>query len=291
MSEKPISPLRRRMIEDMSVRKFGEKTQHDYIRHIENFAKFLGRSPDTATGEDLRRYQVHQTATGAQPPSVNSSAVALRFLFTVTLGRANLATQLTRVHYPRRLPRVLSPEEVARLLEAAPGPGLKYKAALSVAYGAGLRAAEVVSLKVCDIDSKRLLIRVELGKGRKDRHAMLSPQLLEVLRAWWRQCRSQGWLFPGRDPFLPVTTRQLNRACHMAADVAGLGAWVSPHTLRHSFATHLLESHTDVRVIQVLLGHAKLDTTARYAQVATNLLRTVTSPLDRLTLAKDGPPA
>ena len=199
MSEKPISPLRRRMIENMSVRKFGEKTQHDYIRHIENFAKFLGRSPDTATGEDLRRYQVHQTATGAQPPSVNSSAVALRFLFTVTLGRANLATQLTRVHYPRRLPRVLSPEEVARLLEAAPGPGLKYKAALSVAYGAGLRASEVVSLKVCDIDSKRLLIRVEQGKGRKDRHAMLSPQLLEVLRAWWRQCRSQGWLFPGRD--------------------------------------------------------------------------------------------
>src|SRR5450631_4019479 len=165
MSAKPISPLRRRMIEDMSVRKFGEKTQHDYIRHIENFAKFLGRSPDTATGEDLRRYQVHQTETGVQPPSVNSSAVALRFLFTVTLGRANLATQLTRVHYPRRLPRVLSPEEVARLLEAAPGPGLKYKAALSVAYGAGLRASEVVSLKVCDIDSKRLLIRVELGKG------------------------------------------------------------------------------------------------------------------------------
>jgi integrase/recombinase XerD len=290
MSEKPISPLRHRMIEDMSVRKFGEKTHHDYIRHIESFAKFLGRSPDTATGEDLRRYQVHQTAAGVQPPSVNSSAVALRFLFTVTLGRANLATQLTRVHYPRRLPRVLSSEEVARLLEAAPGPGLKYKAALSVAYGAGLRACEVVSLKVCDIDSKRLLIRVEQGKGRKDRHAMLSPQLLEVLRAWWRQCRSQGWLFPGRDPFLPMTTRQFNRACHMAADVAGLGAWVSPHTLRHSFATHLLESHTDVRVIQVLLGHAKLDTTARYAQVATNLLRTVTSPLDRLTLAKDGPP-
>jgi site-specific recombinase XerD len=285
------SPLRRRMIEDMCVRKFGEKTQHDYIRHIEQFAKFLGRSPDTATGEDLRRYQVHQTETGAQPPTVNSSAVALRFLFTVTLGRANLAAQLTRVHYPRRLPRVLSPKEVGRLLEAAPGPGLKYKAALSVAYGAGLRAAELAALKVSDIDSKRMLIRVEQGKGRKDRHAMLSPQLLEVLRAWWRQCRSQGWLFPGRDPFLPITTRQLNRACHMAAEVAGLGTWVTPHTLRHSFATHLLESHTDVRVIQVLLGHAKLDTTARYAQVATNLLRTVTSPLDHLTLAKEEPPA
>jgi integrase/recombinase XerD len=280
-------PLRRRMIEDMRVRKFGEKTQHDYIRHVETFAKFLGRSPETATAEDLRRYQVHQTESGVQPPTVNSSAVALRFFFTVTLGRANLAAQLTRVHYPRRLPRVLSPEDVGRLLEAAPGPGLKYKAALSVAYGAGLRASEVAALKVSDIDSKRMLIRVEQGKGRKDRHAMLSPQLLEVLRAWWLQCRSQGWLFPSRDPFLPITTRQLNRACHMAADVAGLDGWVSPHTLRHSFATHLLESHTDVRVIQVLLGHAKLDTTARYAQVATNLLRTVTSPLDHLTLAKE----
>lgn len=290
-SVEAISPLRRRMIEDMSVRKFGEKTQHDYIRHIEMFAKFLGRSPDTATAEDLRRYQVHQAESSVQPPTMNSSAVALRFLFTVTLGRANLAAQLTRVHYPRRLPRVLSLEEAGRLIEAAPGPGLKYKAALSVAYGAGLRAAEVATLKVSDIDSKRMLIRVEQGKGRKDRHAMLSPQLLKVLRAWWRQCRSQGWLFPGRDPILPITTRQLNRACHMAADVAGLGAWVSPHTLRHSFATHLLEDHTDVRVIQVLLGHAKLDTTARYAQVATNLLRTVRSPLDHLTLAKDEPPA
>jgi site-specific recombinase XerD len=290
-SVEAISPLRRRMIEDMCVRKFTEKTQHDYIRHVEQFAKFLGRSPDTATSEDLRRYQVDQTASGVQPPTVNTSAVALRFLFTVTLGRANLASQLARVHYPRRLPRVLSQEDVGRLLKAAPGPGLKYKAALSVAYGAGLRASEVAALKVSDIDSKRMLIRVEQGKGRKDRHAMLSPQLLEVLRAWWRQCRSQGWLFPGRDPFLPITTRQLNRACHTAAEVAGLGSWISPHTLRHSFATHLLESHTDVRVIQVLLGHAKLDTTARYAQVATNLLRTVTSPLDHLTLEKEGPPA
>ena len=172
----------------------------------------------------------------------------------------------------------------------SPGPGLKYKAAFSVAYGAGLRAAEVVSLKVSDIDSERMLLRVEQGKGRRDRHAMLSPQLLELLRVWWLQCRSQGWLFPGRDPFLPVTTRQLNRACKMAADVAGVGSWISPHTLRHSFATHLRENHTDVRVIQVLLGHAKLDTTARYTQVATNTLRTVTSPLDRLTLPKGKTP-
>ena len=144
------------------------------------------------------------------------------------------------------------------------------------------RAGEVVMLRVSDIDSKRMLIRVEQGKGSKDRHAMLSPQLLELLRAWWLQCRSQGWLFPSRDPLLPITARQLNRVCHMAAEAAGLGTWVSPHTLRHSFATHLLESSIDVRVIQVLLGHAKLDTTARYTHVATNVLRAVTSPLDRL---------
>jgi site-specific recombinase XerD len=148
---------------------------------------------------------------------------------------------------------------------------------------------EVVNLEVSDIDSKRMLIRVEQGKGRKDRHVMLSPQLLEVLRAWSLQCRSPGSLFPGRDPILPITTRQLNRACHMATNVASLGAWISPHTLRHSFATHLLENNTDVRVIQVLLGHAKLDTTARYAQVATNTLRLVVSPLDRLTLPKPSP--
>jgi integrase len=252
------SPLRRRMIEDMCVRKFGEKTQHDYIRHIEQFAKFLGRSPDTATGEDLRRYQVHQTESGVQPPTVNTSAVALRFLFAVTLGRANLATQLARVHYPRRLPRVLSPEDIGRLIEAAPGPGLKYKAALSVAYGAGLRAAEVAALKVSDIDSKRMLIRVEQGKGRKDRHAMLSPQLLNVLRAWWRQCRSQGWLFPGRDPFLPITTRQLNRACHVAAEVAGLGTWISPHTLRHYAESRIMPSNLSMMLARAVFsqGHS-----------------------------------
>ena len=215
----------------------------------------------------------------------------MRFFFTITAGRAELAHQLARAHYPRKLPRILAPEEVARLLEAAPGPGLKYKAALSIAYGAGLRGGEVVMLRVGDIDSKRMLIRVEMGKGRKDRHAMLSPQLLELLRAWWRQSRSQGWLFPGQDQLRPLTVRQLNRVCHMAAAAAGLGAWVTPHTLRHSFATHLLESDIDVRVIQVLLGHAKLDTTARYAHVATNILRTVMSPLERLTLPKDGPPA
>ena len=192
------------------------------------------------------------TENGARPPKLNSATSAIRFFFGTTLDRPELARHLARVHYPRPLPRVLSLEEVGRLLKAAPGPGLKYKAALSVAYGAGLRAGEVVMLRISDIDSNRMLIRVEQGKGRKDRYAMLSPQLLELLRAWWLQCRSQGWLFPGRDPVLPVTSRQLNRVCHMAAEAAGLGTWVSPHTLRHSFATHLLEGNTDVRVIQVL---------------------------------------
>jgi integrase/recombinase XerD len=284
MPDKPISDLRRRMLADMAIRSFGTKTRHDYIRHVEVLAAFLGRSLGTATADDLRRFQQHQVEEGARPPKLNSQASALRFLFTVTLGRPDLSHHLARAHYLRKLPRILSPEEVLRLLEAAPGPGLKYKAALSVAYGAGLRCGEVVMLRVGDINSERMLIRVEMGKGGKDRHAMLSPQLLELLRAWWRQCRSRGWLFPGLDPLQPLTTRQLNRACHAAAHAAGLGAWVSPHTLRHSFATHLMESHTDVRVIQVLLGHAKLDTTARYTHVATNLLRTVVSPLDRLSL-------
>jgi site-specific recombinase XerD len=288
--KKPISDLRRRMLADMTNRNFGAKTQHDYIRHIETLARFIGRSPDTVTGDDLRRFQAEQIAQGSQPPKMNTQASALRFFLVITCGRADLAHQIARTHYPKKLPRVLPPDDVARLLESAPGPGLKYKAALSVAYGAGLRGGEVVMLRVSDIDSKRMLIRVEMGKGRRDRHAMLSPQLLELLRAWWQQCRSPGWLFPGRDPLLPITVRQLNRACHMAADAAGLGSWVSPHTLRHSFATHLLERNTDVRVIQVLLGHAKLDTTARYTQVATNLLRSVESPLDRLLRPKDGPP-
>lgn len=291
MTVKTISDLRRRMLQDMTNRSFGDKTQHDYIRHIETFAKFLDRSPDTATGDDVRRFQAREIEQGAQPPKMNSQASALRFFFTVTLGRVDLAHQLARTNYPRKLPRILTPDEVGRLIEAAPGPGLKYKAALSIAYGAGLRGGEVVMLRVLDIDSKRMLIRVEMGKGRKDRHAMLSPQLLDLLRAWWRQCRSPGWLFPGRDPLQPITTRQLNRVCHMAAEAAGLGLWVTPHTLRHSFATHLLESDIDVRVIQVLLGHAKLDTTARYTHVAINVLRTVMSPLERLNLHRETPPA
>jgi integrase/recombinase XerD len=182
MSQQPISELRRRMLEDMAVRKFSEATQRNYIRHIAEFAKFLGRSPDSATADDVRRFQVHMTESGAHPPKLNSATSALRFFFGTTLDRVELARHLARVHYPRPLPRVLSPEEVGRLLEAAPGPGLKYKAVLSVAYGAGLRAGEVVMLRVSDIDSKRMLIRVEQGKGLKDRHAMLLPESADQMR-------------------------------------------------------------------------------------------------------------
>jgi site-specific recombinase XerD len=236
----------------------------------------------------LRRYQLAMRSGGASGSAMNAAVSALRFFFTVTLGRNDAQAGMTTVREPRRLPVILSPEEVARLLDAA--PSLKYRAALSVAYGAGLRASEVVSLKITDIDSARMVIRVEQGKGRKDRYAMLSDLLLDVLRAWWKEARPQGWLFPGQNPVNPLTTRQLRRACHAASQAAGIDKRVSLHTLRHSFATHLLEQKVDIRVIQVLLGHKKLDTTARYAQVASTTLRAVKSPLEQLVMTV-APPA
>jgi integrase/recombinase XerD len=287
MTDAPISPLRRRMIEDMTVRKLAARTQEGYIRAVKDFSAFLRASPDTASAEDLRRYRLHLVASGAGVPTINHSLTALRFLFMVTLRKPAIVLDMPFVREPRRLPVVLSPDEVARLLDAA--PGLKYKAALSVAYGAGLRASEVISLKVSDIDSARMVIRVEQGKGRKDRYVMLSEHLLELLRAWWKAARPQGWLFPGRDPVQPLTTRQLNRACHAAAQMAEIDKRVSLHTLRHSFATHLLEQKTDIRVIQVLLGHKKLDTTALYTRVALKALGQVTSPLEHL-VARMRPP-
>ncbi|WP_418219762.1 tyrosine-type recombinase/integrase [Bradyrhizobium icense] len=232
-------------------RKLAPKTQHDYVQRIKNFAAFLGRSPDTASFEDVRRYQLHLAASSVGVPTLNQTVSTLRFFFRVTLRRHEIVEHTHVIHEPRKPPVVLSAEEVARLLDAA--PELKYKAALSVAYGAGLRATEVVSLKVSDIDSKRMIIRVEQGKGGKDRNVMLSPSLLDLLRTWWKAARPQGWLFPGRDPAQPMTTRQLNRACHAAAQMAEINKRVSLHTLRHSFATHLLEQNIDVRVIQVLL--------------------------------------
>ena len=293
MTDQAMSPLRRRMIEDMTIRNLSPKTQQGYIRTIKNFTAFLRRSPDTATFEDVRRFQLHLVRSGVGVGALNSAVTALRFFFKVTLGRGDIEKHTQIAREPRKLPVVLSPEEVARLLEAAPGPGLKYKTALSAAYGAGLRVSEVVALKVSDIDSERMLIRIEQGKGCKDRYVMLSPHLLELLRVWWKQAQPRGWLFPGRDPVLPITTRQFTRACHEAAEAAGIKKRVSPHTLRHSFATHLLEQSVDIRVIQTLLGHVKLDTTARYTQIATKVICDVVSPLDRLVreITRHEPPA
>ncbi len=287
MTDKAISPLRQRMIEDMEVRGFTACTQRGYLAAVKNFTVFLRHSPDQADQEDLRRFQHHMRSEGASATTMNSAVSALRFLFGVTLRRGDAALGMTTVRQPQRLPVILSPAEVARLLDHA--PGLKARAALSLGYGAGLRASEVISLKVTDIDSERQVIRVEQGKGRKDRYAMLSDDLLDLLRDWWRAGYQKGamlpggWLFPGQNPVNPLTTRQLSRIFHGAKDAAEIGKKVSLHTLRHSFATHLLERKVDIRVIQVLLGHKKLDTTAHYSQVDSTTLKAVMSPLEHLT--------
>jgi integrase/recombinase XerD len=281
-----ITPLRQRMIDDMRMRKLAPKTQAAYIRAVRQLAGFLDRSPDTATVEDLRRYQLHLVDHGMSPSSLNATITGLKFFFEITLDRAKLLAKMQPVYVPHKLPVVLSREEVARLIAST--RNLKHQTALSVAYGAGLRTSEVAALKVGDVDSQRMTLRIEQGKGRKDRYAMLSPVLLERLRFWWRTARSQGkmldggWLFPGQNPIDPLSTRQLNKAVHAAALAARIDKRVSMHTLRHSFATHLLEQKVDIRVIQVLLGHKKLDTTALYTQVATEILREVVSPLETL---------
>jgi site-specific recombinase XerD len=284
-----ISPLRQRMIDDLRMRKYGEKTSLDYIRAVRNFTKYLGRAPDTASVEDLRNYQLHLVDHGISPASLNAAISGLKFFFNVTLDRSDLMAKMQPVHLPRKLPVILSREEVSRLIAAA--GNLKHQTALAVAYGTGLRVNEVVALKVGDIDSQRMTLRVEQGKGQKDRYAMLSPVLLERLRVWWRVARAQGkmldggWLFPGQNPVLPLSARQLNRAIHAAAAEAGIEKRISMHSLRHAFATHLLEQKVDIRLIQVLLGHKKLETTALYAQVATDILREVVSPLETLNSA------
>ena len=284
-----VSALRQRMIDDMRMRNFCEKTQLDYVRAVRHFTKYLRRSPDTATVEDLRNYQLHLVDHGISPASLNAAISGLKFFFDVTLDRSDLMAKMQPVHLPRKLPVILSPEEVGRLIAAA--GNLQHQTALAVAYGTGLRVNEVVALKVGDIDSQRMTLRVEQGKGQKDRYAMLSPVLLERLRVWWRVARRQGkmfdggWLFPGQNPVRPMSARQLNRAIHAAAAEAGIEKRVSMHSLRHAFATHLLEQKVDIRLIQVLLGHKKLETTALYTQVATDLLREVISPLERLNSA------
>ena len=288
----PISPLRQRLIEDMAMRRFSPETQRNYLRDVGRFATWLGRSPHTATAEDVRCFQIEQREAGVPAPTMNSIVAALRFFFTHTLDRPELARKLVRTAHARKIPVVLTLAEVKRLLDAT--TCLKHQAALSVAYGAGLRVGEVSALKVRDIDSKRMLLRIERGKGGRYRNAMLPEGLLVLLRDWWRAGRQQGvlyadgWLFPGQNTTLPISTRQLHRVVVQAAEAADIVKRVGPHTLRHSFATHLLEDGVDIRVIQALLGHAKLNTTAFYTQVATKTMRAVVSPLDRLALAGPG---
>lgn len=275
-----LSPLRRRMIEDMTIRNLSPATQRSYLHAVAKFSRFFGRSPDRLGLEDVRAFQVHLASTGISWAALNQTVCALRFFYGVTLGHGEIPERIPYARQPRKLPVVLSADEVVRFLEAV--ASLKSRTALTTAYAAGLRVSEVVGLKVADIDSARMVIRVEHGKGGKDRTVMLSAQLLAILRAYWRLARPENWLFPGRDASKPIDVQVLHAACRSARAAAGLDKRVTAHTLRHSFATHLLESGADIRIIQVLLGHANLSSTARYTRVSTGLIRRTESPLDRL---------
>ena len=277
-----ISPLRRRMIEDMTIRNLSPTTQRSYVHAVAKFSRFFGRAPDKLELEDVRTFQVHLASTGISWAALNQIVCALRFFYGVTLGRSEIPTRIAYARAPRKLPVVLSAEEVVRFLEAV--PSLKYRTALTTAYATGMRASETVSLKAADIDSARMVIHVRQGKGGKDRYVMLSPQLLTILRAYWRLAKPRGFLFPGRSPESRLDPASLHLACRDARIAAKLEKRVTVHTLRNSFATHLLESGADLRIIQVLLGHSSPSTTALYAQVATSTIAKTQSPLDRLTL-------
>lgn len=277
-----ISPLRRRMIEDMTIRNLSPATQRSYLHAVGKLSRHFGCAPDRLGLEEVRAFQVHLVSSGLSWPALNQTVCALRFFYGVTLGRAEVPERIAYAREPRKLPVVLNAEEVVRFLEAV--PSLKARAALTTAYAAGLRASETVGLKVANIDSGRMVIRVEHGKGGKDRYVMLSTQLLAILRTYWRLARPRHWLFPGRDETKPLDVQVLHAACRSACVAAGLSKRVTVHTLRHSFATHLLEEGADIRIIQVLLGHANLSSTARYTQVSTGLIQKTGSPLDRLRL-------
>ena len=277
-----VSPLRRRMIEDMTVRNLSPATQRSYLHAVAKFSRYFSRSPDRLDIEDVRAFQVFLVSQKISWPALNQTVCALRFFYGVTLNRPEIPERIACAREPRKLPVILSADEVVRFLEAV--PSLKTRTALTTAYAAGLRASEAVSLKVADIDSSRMLIQVRHGKGAKDRTVMLSPQLLAILRTYWRLARPREWLFPGRDESKPIDVQVLHAACRSATKAAGLAKRVTVHTLRHSFATHLLESGVDIRIIQVLLGHNSLSTTARYTQVATTTIAKTRSPIDRLAL-------
>lgn len=277
-----ITPLRRRMIDDMTLRNLSPATQQSYIYAAAKFSRFFGRSPKELGAEEVRTYQLHLVKQGRSWSHINQVSCALRFLFGVTLDRIDVSVRIVSGKEPRKLPIILSAEQVVQFLEAV--PGLRNRVALSTAYGAGLRVSEVCALKIADIDSNRMLLRVEQGKGGKDRYVMLSPGLLRILRAYWKLARPGRWLFPGREAQHPISTAALQGACRVAARQTKLGKGISVHTLRHSFATHLLESGTDIRIIQVLLGHRRLETTSLYTQVTSHLLAGTVSPIDHLQL-------
>ena len=283
-----VSPLRQRMIEDMAARKLNPNTQRSHIYSCKRFAAWLKRSPDTATPDEVRGFQLHLIESGTSICNRNRIMTGVRFLFRVTLRRHDLAAEVWHIKEPERLPPVLSPEEVKRVLTMA--TSLKARAMLTLAYGCGLRAGEVVRLRAGDIDSEQMIIRVVQSKGRKDRHVMLPAEVLELLRQWWKArptaskngvAPEHQWLFPGRRD-QPLTTRQFGRLFKEAAKAAALRKMVSLHSLRHSFATHLLERGEDIRVIQALLGHSKPETTARYSRVAIGLISKIQSPLEEL---------
>lgn len=277
-----MSPLRRRMIEDMTVRNLSPATQRSYINAVSKCSRYFGRSPDRLGLEDVRAFQVHLASSGISWASLNQIVCALRFFYGVTLGEDTIPERIAYAREPRKLPMVLSGGEVIRFLEAV--SSLKSRVALTTAYAAGLRVSEVTGLKICDIDSERMVLRIECGKGGKERYVMLSQQLLAILRSYWRLARLERFLFPGRDKNRPIEATVLHAACRSARSAAGIDKRGSVHVLRHSFATHLLESGVDIRIIQVLLGHEHLSTTARYTRVSTHLIGTTTSPLDRLSL-------
>jgi integrase/recombinase XerD len=276
-----MTPLRQRFIEDMQLRGLAPGTQRSYVHYIAEYAKFYNTGPEHLDLEAVRQYELYLLhERKLSPHSINCFVAAVEFLYLVTLEMPWGKHCIPRVRVAEKLPVVLSPEQVERFFEKV--AGLKYRAALMTCYGAGLRISEAVNLKVSDIDSKRMMIRIEEGKGRKDRYVMLSPRLLAVLRSYWRATRPTTWLFPSWLPARHITMGTLSNACRDAAEESGIGKRITAHTLRHSFATHLLENGTDTRVIQVLLGHKRIDTTARYTQVSAQVIAGTPSPLDSL---------
>jgi site-specific recombinase XerD len=276
-----MTPLRRRMIEDMKLKNLSTRTIDTYVSRVSTFARHFGRSPQDLGRDDVRSYLLYLVQEKKASWSVyNQTLAALRFLYEITLGRKDVLERIPFPKQPKKLPIVLSLDEVARFFAAI--VGVKHRAILMTAYAAGLRLSEVTGLRVADIDSQRMVIRVRQAKGRRDRYVMLSPRLLALLREYWKVVRPTDWLFPGDVPGQPITGKAVHLSCVRAARDAGLDKHVTVHTLRHSFATHLLEAGTDIRTIQVLLGHRKLETTAIYTHVSPAAVEATRSPLDRI---------